>query len=168
MVRFGAANSQPRDSSMYSCTVANVSTALDSVETERPIHAAGGVLRRTSVSGPEVLLIHRPRYDDWSLPKGKLKTWESWEAAALREVLEETGYRSIITSFAGPVMYQVNGRPKIVLFWNMEVEGDTHFQPSKEVDAVEWMSPTAAYARLTYSVERRLLAELLPHELGVS
>ena len=99
VVRLGPASSQPRDSSMYSCTVANVSTALDSVETERPIHAAGGVLQRTSVSGPEVLLIHRPRYDDWSLPKGKLKTWESWEAAALREVLEETGYRSTITNF---------------------------------------------------------------------
>jgi 8-oxo-dGTP pyrophosphatase MutT (NUDIX family) len=95
------------------------------VDGERPIHAAGGVLRRPSVAGPEILLVHRPRYDDWSLPKGKLKTGESSEAAALREVFEETGYRSIITSFAGPVRYQVKSKPKIVLFWSMQVEGET-------------------------------------------
>ena len=103
------------------------------VDGERPIHAAGGVLRRPSVAGPEILLVHRPRYDDWSLPKGKLKTGESWEAAALREVFEETGYRSIITSFAGPVRYQVKSKPKIVLFWSMQVEGET-------TGSVEWLS----------------------------
>jgi len=159
---------QPPDTSLYSCAVAIRSTPVSRVESEPPIRAAGGVLQRASVAGPEILLIHRPRYDDWSLPKGKLKTFESWEAAALREVLEETGYRPTITSFAGPVVYQVNGRPKIVLFWNMQFEGDTNFQPSREVDAFEWMPLAAAYARLDYPVERRLLAELFPRELGVS
>ena len=144
------------------------SKAEDDLEPERPVYAAGGVLRRVSVSGPEILVIHRPRYDDWSLPKGKLKISESWEAAALREVFEETGYRASITSFAGPVIYQVNGRPKIVLFWNMDVEGDTEFRPSSEVDAEVWMSPRAAYARLNYGVERRLLAELFPSHIGIS
>jgi 8-oxo-dGTP diphosphatase len=137
------------------------------VETERPIYAAGGILRRTSVNGFEILVIHRPRYNDWSLPKGKLKSGEPWEGAASREVLEETGYRSTIMSFAGPVVYQVNGRPKIVLFWNMRIEEDAPFQPSREVDAIEWMPPAAAYARLNYPIERRLIAELFPCQVGV-
>jgi 8-oxo-dGTP diphosphatase len=111
------------------------------------------------------VLIHRPRYDDWTFPKGKLKSGEAWEAAAVREVREETGYRVAIASFAGPITYEVNRRPKIVLYWNMEVDGDTRFQPSREVDAFTWLSPAAAYARLDYALERRLLAELFPHQL---
>ena len=79
----------------------------DEVELTGPIRAAGGVLWRLSTDGAEILLIHRPRYDDWTLPKGKLKVHESWETAALREVLEETGYRASIMSFAGPVTYEV-------------------------------------------------------------
>jgi 8-oxo-dGTP pyrophosphatase MutT (NUDIX family) len=148
--------------------VAKESAPPSSVDGERPIRAAGGVLQRPSVTGPEILLVHRPRYDDWSLPKGKLKTCESWESAALREVFEETGHRPIITSFAGPVIYRVNGRPKIVLFWSMQVEGDAVFHPSREVDAVDWLDPAAAYARLKYPSERQLLADLFPREIGAS
>jgi 8-oxo-dGTP pyrophosphatase MutT (NUDIX family) len=140
----------------------------DTLETEGPIHAAGGVLRRMSVSGPEIVLVHRPRYDDWTLPKGNLKVSEFWEAAALREVLEETGYRSVITSFAGPITYDVDGRLKIVLFWNMHVEGDSCFQPSREVDVFEWVSPAAACGRLDYAVGRRLIGELFPRQPGLS
>jgi 8-oxo-dGTP diphosphatase len=132
-----------------------------SVEIE-PLYAAGGVLARMSTSVPEIMLVHRPRYDDWSLPKGKLKSGEAWEAAALREVREETGYRATITSFAAPIMYWVDGRPKIVLFWNMRVEGDARFQRSKEVDAFAWLPPLAACARMTYAVERGLVAKLFP------
>jgi 8-oxo-dGTP diphosphatase len=128
-----------------------------------PLYAAGGVLTRRSASGPEIVLVHRPRYDDWSLPKGKLKRGEAWEAAALREVREETGYRATIASFAAPILYQVDGRPKIVLFWNMRVEDDARFQPSKEVDAFAWLPPAAARARMSYAVERRLVAELFPN-----
>ena len=148
--------------------MAHRSTPGRTVDAERPIHAAGGVPRRSSGAASEILLVHRPRYDDWSLPKGKLKPCESWEAAALREVFEETGYRSIITSFAGRVSYQVKGRPKIVLFWSMQVEGETVFQPTREVDAIEWLSPAAAYARLSYPSERGLLAELFPQEIGAA
>jgi 8-oxo-dGTP diphosphatase len=132
---------------------------------ERPIFAAGGVLRRVTSGGPEMVLIHRPRYDDWSLPKGKLKAGETWEAAALREVREETGYRAIITGFAGPMTYHVDGRLKIVLLWNMHIDGDNHFRPNKEVDTFEWLPPAAARARLTYAVEQRLVADLFPGQL---
>ncbi|HEY1296844.1 MAG TPA: NUDIX hydrolase [Chloroflexota bacterium] len=128
----------------------------------RPIYAAGGILRRLTEGRPEIVVIHRPRYDDWSLPKGKLKSGEAWEAAALREVSEETGYRATITSFAGPITYHVDGRPKIVLFWNMQVAGDMGSGPSREVDAREWLSPAAARARLTYAIEGQLVAELFP------
>ena len=127
---------------------------------QRPLYAAGGVLTRLSASGPEIVVVHRSRYDDWSLPKGKLKAGESWEAAALREVREETGCRATITSFAGSITYQVNGRAKIVLFWNMQAEDDTIFQPSKEVDAHEWMSPADGCERLDYAVERQLVREI--------
>jgi len=129
---------------------------------QRAIRAAGGILRRVVTGEPEIALIHRPRYDDWSLPKGKLKTGETWEAAALREVREETGYRASITSLAGPLIYRVNGRLKIVLFWNMQVDDDTLLPRSKEVDACQWLPPAAASARLTYPIERRLLAEMFP------
>ena len=133
--------------------------------TERPVFAAGGVVRRLASGGPQIVLIHRPRYDDWSLPKGKLKAGETWEAAALREVREETGYRAIITSFAGPITYRVDGKLKIVLFWNMQVDGDTSFRPTKEVDAFEWLPLAAACARLNYVVERRLVIDLFPGQL---
>jgi 8-oxo-dGTP diphosphatase len=129
---------------------------------ERPIRAAGGILRRMVTGEPEIAVIHRPRYCDWSLPKGKLKTGETWEAAALREVQEETGYRATMTSLAGPLVYYVNGRLKIVLLWNMQVDGDTLLPRSKEVDACQWLSPAAAYARMTYPIERRLLADMFP------
>jgi 8-oxo-dGTP diphosphatase len=136
-------------------------TGVRDVETQqRPIFAAGGVLRRLTASGPQIVLVHRPRYEDWTLPKGKLKSGETWEAAALREVREETGCGAAITSFAGPIMYQVSGRPKIVLFWNMRLAGETCFQPSKEVDAFEWLAPADAVARLSYQLERRLIAVL--------
>jgi 8-oxo-dGTP diphosphatase len=142
------------------------SYAVAHAETEqRPIFAAGGILRRLAIGGPEIVVIHRPRYDDWSLPKGKLKKGEAWETAALREVREETGYHAIITSFAGPITYHVDGRPKVVLFWNMRVDRDSSFRPTKEVDVFEWLPPAAACARLNYAVERRLVADLFPDEV---
>ena len=132
-------------------------------DARQPIYAAGGVLRRQSSSGPQVVVVHRPRYGDWSLPKGKLRAGEAWEAAALREVHEETGYRATITSFAGPITYLAEGTLKIVRFWNMQVDGETSFRPSKEVDAFEWLSPAAARKRLTYADERQLLTDLFPN-----
>jgi 8-oxo-dGTP diphosphatase len=131
---------------------------------QRPIRAAGGILRRIVTGEPEIALIHRPRYDDWSLPKGKLKKGETWEGAALREVQEETGYRASIISLAGPLVYLVNRRLKIVLLWNMQVDGDTLLPRSNEVDDCQWLAPAAAYAGLTYPIERRLLADIFPDQ----
>lgn len=132
-------------------------------DARQPIYAAGGVLIRQSSSGTQIVVVHRPRYGDWSLPKGKLRAGEAWEAAALREVHEETGYRATITSFAGPITYLAEGTLKIVRFWNMQVDGETSFRPSKEVDAFEWLSPAAARERLTYADERQLLTDLFPN-----
>jgi 8-oxo-dGTP diphosphatase len=151
----------------YARRVGSDHSATNSVGTEqRPIYAAGGVLTRTSASGSQIVLVHRPRYDDWTLPKGKLKAGEGWEAAALREVREETGYRATITSFAGPITYHVSSRPKLVLFWNMRLAGESCFEPSREVDACEWVTPADAVARLNYELERRLIADLFQGQLG--
>ena len=104
-----------------------------------------------------VLVVHRPRYDDWSLPKGHLDRGESWEDAALREVREETGVRCEIVSAPYPVCYLIDsGVPKLVLFYAMtpaklpeRLAGD----PS-EVDAVAWWDIDDAVRELSYDVER--------------
>src|SRR4051812_8048862 len=93
------------------------------------VHAAGGVVVRRDASGaPEVLLVHRPRYADWSLPKGKLDKGESFEDGAVREVLEETGVRVRLGEELPSVRYVDNkGRDKLVRYWIMEVEEGAGF-----------------------------------------
>src|SRR5437763_4181740 len=88
------------------------------------VKAAGGVVRRRAAGGGcEIAVVHRPRYDDWSFPKGKLDEGEGWEAAALREVLEETGLRCRLLRELPPVGYaDAKGRPKAVRYWVMEPE----------------------------------------------
>jgi 8-oxo-dGTP diphosphatase len=117
------------------------------------IRAAGGVV----VRGGEVLLVHRPRYDDWTLPKGKLDADETWEAAALREVEEETGVRARLVSELPSVEYEVRGRPKRVRYWVMEVEEDAGLEPNDEVDELRWLAPAEALDLLTYERDRELL-----------
>uniref|UniRef100_A0A6J6A5U7 Unannotated protein n=1 Tax=freshwater metagenome TaxID=449393 RepID=A0A6J6A5U7_9ZZZZ len=104
--------------------------------------------------------MHRPRYDDWSLPKGKLDKNESSERAALREVLEETGLRCQLAEELEPVRYEDNrGRPKVVRYWRMEVlEGD--FVDNDEVDELRWLKPAEAVELLSYSHDRDLIAAL--------
>lgn len=128
------------------------------------IRAAGGLVWRVGESGREVLLIHRARYDDWSLPKGKLKPGERWEQAALREVSEETGYRVRRAGFAGVSFYHVQGVPKVVLFWNMRLSGGMSDPADpvpgrEEVDRRAWLTVEEALARLSYAGERGLLAQ---------
>ncbi len=122
------------------------------------VRAAGGLLWRDGTRGREVALVHRPRYEDWSLPKGKLERGETFRAAAVREVAEETGCAARLLGFAGCSLYLAGGRrPKLVLYWHMSVDGPCRFEPSSEIDRVEWLLPAEALARLEHRAERRLL-----------
>ena len=122
------------------------------------IFAAGGIVWKETSEGRKIAVIHRSRYDDWSLPKGKLIEKESWEEAAIREVKEETGCDVRITGFAGRVSYQVKGTPKIVLYFTMEAVKESLFTDSSEVKEVLWLSPEEALGRLDYEGERALLS----------
>ena len=126
------------------------------------MEAAGGVVRRRSAAGEEELaLIHRPRYDDWSLPKGKLEPGESGEQAALREVLEETGFRCRLGAALSSATYtDSKGRPKRVRYWLMEpIEG--RFAPGPEADRLRWCSLDEAEKLLSYERDRQLVREAL-------
>lgn len=116
---------------------------------ERPvIEAAGGLLWRPAERGVEIALVHRPKYDDWSVPKGKLLPGEDPVLGALREVREETGSAARLGRPLGRLRYPVSGAPKRVRYWAMERTGNEPFEPGDEVDALEWRPPRAALRRL--------------------
>jgi 8-oxo-dGTP pyrophosphatase MutT (NUDIX family) len=122
------------------------------------VHAAGGVVWRPGPTGePEVLVVHRPKYDDWSLPKGKRDPGETDEECALREVEEETGLRCNL----GPELTSTSyvdrkGRPKEVRYWVMTVI-DGSFRPSEEIDELRWLSIDRAHWLLSYDRDRGVL-----------
>ncbi|MEU7024792.1 NUDIX hydrolase [Streptomyces sp. NPDC046203] len=113
-------------------------------------------------SGIEIALVHRPKYDDWSLPKGKLKRGETLAACARREVLEETGQSCALGTRLPVVRYPVNGRPKEVTYWTARALGGA-FTPNREVDTLLWLPPAAARLRLTQPRDRDLLTSALHH-----
>jgi 8-oxo-dGTP diphosphatase len=119
------------------------------------VKAAGCVVwRRTAEGEIEIALAHRPRYDDWSLPKGKLEGGEDWAVAALRETEEEIGQRGKLGPELPPVFYRDRkGRDKVVRYWLME-GGDASFTPNDEVDELRWETLEEALERLTYPVDR--------------
>lgn len=125
------------------------------------VDAAGGVVVRGEDPSAEVVVVHRPRYDDWSLPKGKLDEGETFEAAALREVEEETG---LSCSLTGPEL-QTNayvdhkGRDKVVRWWQMNPAGGD-FEPNDEVDEIRWLPIAAAIELVDYDHDRVLLREV--------
>ena len=122
--------------------------------------AAGGLLESSSSGQLQIAVIHRGRYDDWTLPKGHLDPGESIEEAALREVREETGCVAEIVEIVQPVSYLVNDQPKIVVYFRMRLLSDEGFTPSDEVSAVAWMTPSDACSRLSYQAEMALVADL--------
>jgi 8-oxo-dGTP pyrophosphatase MutT (NUDIX family) len=124
------------------------------------VRAAGGVVVRERDGSPEVAAVHRPRYDDWSLPKGKLLSGEDWEAGALREVEEETGLLCELGEELESASYlDRKGRRKLVRYWLMRpLEGE--FEPGDEVDELRWLGLAEAPATLTYEHDRRLVRDL--------
>ena len=121
------------------------------------IRAAGGVVVRETDEGSEVLVVHRPRYDDWTFPKGKAEPGESDEDCALREVEEETGLRCELDRELPDTSYvDAHGRQKRVRYWLMRpVAGELRFL--HEVDGAEWLSPEDAARRLSYARDLRVL-----------
>ncbi|MBM3144566.1 MAG: NUDIX hydrolase [Chloroflexi bacterium] len=132
------------------------------------IEAAGGLLWRETPSGRELALIHRRKYDDWTLPKGKRDPGERWQDTALREVFEETGCRATLKSFAGSTAYTVKGVAKVVLFWNMETAEDGDFQANDEVDRLVWLPVEKALLEMSHETERSLLVALGSRKLNFS
>lgn len=117
------------------------------------IRAAGGVVVRDG----HIAVVHRPRYDDWSLPKGKLDPGETWEQAALREVEEETGLRCELGEELETMHYEARGRPKTVRWWRMSVVEDVGSEPDHEVDNVRWVTPGEALVLLSYDQDKQLV-----------
>jgi len=120
------------------------------------IRAAGGLLWRATASGHEIAVIRREKYQDWTLPKGKLDPGETWETAALREVKEETGWKAKLMGFAGAVSYATDKGPKVVRYWHMMAIG----APGKienEVAELLWLPLAEARERLDYDLERAIL-----------
>ena len=105
-----------------------------------------------------VLLVHRPRYDDWTFPKGKLDPGESFEDAAVREVEEETGVRCSLDRELASTRYKVGDRPKLVRYWLMTPETENPFEPNDETDDLRWLAPEDAKGLLTYARDRELLS----------
>jgi 8-oxo-(d)GTP phosphatase len=125
------------------------------------ILSAGAVLWRPAAYGTEVLLVHRPKYDDWSLPKGKREPGEHVLLTAVREVFEETSVRPVLGPRLRTVEYLVNGRPKQVCYWSSFSADDTA-APSHEIDAVFWLPVRQALDSVTYSRDADVIASLQP------
>ncbi|MER5183652.1 NUDIX hydrolase [Streptomyces sp. NPDC002896] len=126
------------------------------------VRAAGCVLwRRSPAEGDlEICLVHRPKYDDWSHPKGKVKRGEDLAACAVREVAEETGHECVLGPRLPTLQYIANDRPKLVAYWAAEA-GEGHFTPTREVDRLLWLPPDQARPHLTHPRDQHLVDDLL-------
>ena len=121
------------------------------------VRAAGGVVVREDGA---LAVVHRPKYDDWTLPKGKLDEGESFEQAALREVEEETGLRCRLGRELPSAEYEDNrGRSKQVRYWEM-IDPDGEFEANDEVDELRWVSREEARQLLSYDRDRDVVAAL--------
>jgi 8-oxo-dGTP diphosphatase len=133
------------------------------------VQAAGGVVTRTGDGGLQFLVVHRPHYDDWSLPKGKLERGESAEAGAIREIAEETGVAVRLGDALPRNEYTDRyGRPKVVHYWHMTPVGSVDWAPNDEVDETRWITAAEAATLLSYENDRRLVALVAATRLGGS
>ncbi len=130
------------------------------------IRAAGAVAWRPGPDGDEVLLVHRAKYNDWSLPKGKQEADELLPVTAVREVLEESGASITLSRHLAPVRYKVNGNPKQVDYWAAAVTGlDAAAVPNDEVDEIAWLPVADALGRVSYKQD---VAVLLDFASGIT
>jgi len=126
------------------------------------VQAAGAVLWRRTSSEIEVALVHRPKYDDWTFPKGKLDEGESHEEAALREVEEETACSGAMgVELASTSYSDAKGRSKTVRYWAMKLEREGDFVPNSEIDAVRWVRLDEAERVLSYAHDLDVLASFI-------
>ncbi|MGL6235684.1 MAG: NUDIX hydrolase [Segniliparus sp.] len=133
---------------------------MSDVSSRQEIRAAGGVLwRHADEEGAEPLiaLIHRPHYDDWTLPKGKVDPGEIPPVAAVREIAEETGSRAELGPFLATVHYPAKGAPKRVDYWAAWAATAPEFVPNDEVDLLEWVPVGEARDRLSHDLDREVL-----------
>jgi 8-oxo-dGTP diphosphatase len=121
------------------------------------IHAAGGIIWKKEGKKKKLAVVHRHKHDDWSLPKGKLDSGENWKKAAVREVLEETGFSGKIKKYAGSISYLLDGKPKVVLFWHMKIKTFSPEKMNGEVDEVRWLTVDEAIELLDYEDEKELI-----------
>ncbi len=131
------------------------------------IFAAGAVLWRTSGTDPDttrIAIVHRPRYDDWSFPKGKLDPGETAVDAAVREVAEETGFDARLGRYLSKVTYPIPGHRKMkkVDYWAAEALGGK-FEPNSEVDELRWVTPDTAAEQLSYPMDHKILRRFMKH-----
>ena len=130
-----------------------------------PILAAGAVLwRKSEKKKIEVLIIHRPKYDDWTFPKGKAEIGEPLIACAYREVLEETNIETAFGPYLGEVEYLTNDGKKKVSFWSATVVKEKEFNPNTEVDQLKWVEVTKVKELLTLDTDRKILEQFLQIE----
>ena len=127
----------------------------------RLIKAAGAVAWRPGPDGrPEILLVHRRKYDDWSLPKGKVEPGETLPVTAVREVLEEGGAHLALGRRLASIRYNVGGRPKRVHYWSASVASlDDRAVPNDEVDEIEWVDADRASERISYGRDNAVIAD---------
>ena len=126
------------------------------------ILAAGAVLwRKSEKKKIEVLIIHRPKYDDWTFPKGKAEIGEPLIACAYREVLEETNIETAFGPYLGEVEYLTNDGKKKVSFWSAKVVKEKEFKPNTEVDQLKWVEVTKVKELLTLDTDRKILEQFL-------
>lgn len=127
-------------------------------EFAKPTFAAGALLWREVDGQLQVAVVHRPHYDDWSLPKGKVDAGENLATTAVREIQEETGLQPQLGWLLGYVQYPVKERTKVVYYWTAEViAGD--FETNDEVDELRWLTPEEAQATVSYDLDREVIAE---------